>query len=237
MNSKQTPTVLALDAAGNACSAALWHAGELAGRRWEEMARGHAEALVPMAAAVVAPVGFGALDAVCVTVGPGAYTGLRVAIATARGLSLALGVPALGIGSFDVHERIARRDSGAAPALAVLLETKRRDVYFRLSTPGETGAGDGEVCDAAAVAARLRASVGPVVLAGDAAARLGAEHPDAAGYRVIPTIGDAAFAAEIAVERLATGDIAGGAAAPPRPLYLRAPDVTPPSADRQRLRG
>ena len=92
------------------------------------MDRGHAEALMPMVEDVVADHGYGAVDLICVGVGPGGYTGLRIALSAARGLGLATGLPMLGIRNTDVHETIGARnyaggESGGAagnPACGVL---------------------------------------------------------------------------------------------------------------------
>jgi tRNA threonylcarbamoyladenosine biosynthesis protein TsaB len=227
MKPVSNPTVLALDAAGAACSAALWRDGAVAARRWAGMERGHAEALMPMAVEVVGEAGFEALDAVCVTVGPGAYTGLRVAIAAARGLALALDVPAVGVDSFEVHA-LAAANSGCEETLAVVLETKRQDFYFRL------GRGDAEVLSAHAIAERLPPLAASLCLAGDAPRRLLADAAFAGqDWPVIDTAGDAAIAACIAAAQIAGGNAPD---TPPRPRYLRPPDASPPSADRQRLR-
>ena len=57
------------------------------------MARGHAEALMPMVAEVMTEAGldFAALDLIAATLGPGSFTGVRIAIAAARGFALATG--------------------------------------------------------------------------------------------------------------------------------------------------
>lgn len=68
----------------------------------EDMAKGQAERLVPMIEALLAQAGltWGAIGALGVGVGPGNFTGVRIAVALARGLALALGVPAHGITGF-----------------------------------------------------------------------------------------------------------------------------------------
>ncbi|MHA1569433.1 MAG: tRNA (adenosine(37)-N6)-threonylcarbamoyltransferase complex dimerization subunit type 1 TsaB, partial [Alphaproteobacteria bacterium] len=83
--------LLALDTATGACSVAIWHEGGVLRRRVAEMAHGHAEALMPMVREVMHAAGasFTDLDAFAVTVGPGAFTGLRIGLAAARGMALA----------------------------------------------------------------------------------------------------------------------------------------------------
>lgn len=89
--------ILAIDCSTAACTAALLTpAGNLIAERHEEIGRGHAERLMPMIAEL--------LDnhiptAILVGVGPGSFTGLRVAIAAAHGMAIGWSVPIAGFDS------------------------------------------------------------------------------------------------------------------------------------------
>src|SRR6202049_2571874 len=92
--------ILAIDTALEACAAGVIEMPDrVLAQESLAMARGHAEALMPLLARVMdqAGIGFDALDRIAVTVGPGSFTGLRVGIAAARGIALATGKPAVGV--------------------------------------------------------------------------------------------------------------------------------------------
>jgi tRNA threonylcarbamoyladenosine biosynthesis protein TsaB len=86
-----------------ACSAAILDTDRdvILARRWVAMERGHAEALAPMVAEVLqeAELHPRDLSRVAVTAGPGTFTGVRIGLAMARGLGLALGIPVAGLDS------------------------------------------------------------------------------------------------------------------------------------------
>jgi tRNA threonylcarbamoyladenosine biosynthesis protein TsaB len=225
--------LLALDSASAACSVALFADGRVVAARDAAMDRGHAEALVPMVAAVLddardtCPGGFSDLDAVAVTVGPGAFTGVRIGLATAAAMAAAAGIPVIGLTTLEV---VAAAQAPDGPPLLVALESKRADVYAQLfgGPPGGPLAAPQAILPDAIPALLLP---GPLALAGDGAA------PVAAALRAVgipvtalPGSGrpEAPVLARLAAARAARD---GLPKAPPRPLYLRAPDVTlPPSA-------
>src|SRR5688572_14347483 len=99
--------LLALDTAGPDCAAALARSAprgcEIVARRSECLGRGHAERLMPMIAELLAETAtsFTHIRRIVVTTGPGSFTGIRVGVAAARGLALALAVPAVGVGSLE----------------------------------------------------------------------------------------------------------------------------------------
>ena len=217
-------TLLAIDSAGGACSAALWRDGTTVATRRLVTDRGHAQHLAPLVAAVLEDGGRDELDAVVATTGPGSFTGLRVGLALAQGVALASGVPALGISSFAVHAAAAHAAAGQALLVAI---DSRRDELF-LQGFGEDLAGEPFAATPAAVVERLRErSERPIAIAGDAAGLL-AEALSAAGVAaeiLADGPADAAVAAAAAARLLA----AGGQLPPARPSYLRAPDVTMPA--------
>ena len=201
-----------------ACSAAVWAGGRIVAGRRERRARGHAEALMPMVAAVMAEAGldYAALDAIAVTRGPGTFTGVRVGLAAARGLALASATPLIGLTTLEV---LAAAASDASPCAATLaaIEARRGQVYAQRFPDGPPPAA------LRAEAAAALAGRGPVCVAGDAAPRLAALI--GARASVAPGDGqpDAAVAARLAGRRRP-------GRAPPAPLYLRAPDARLPAA-------
>ena len=113
--------VLAIDTALAACSAAVLDTavGGIVASESLPMLRGHAEALMPLIARVMDQAGmaFADLDRVVVTTGPGSFTGLRVGIAAARGIALAIDKPAVGVSTLSAY---------AAPYLAEMKSAGRR---------------------------------------------------------------------------------------------------------------
>ncbi len=100
------PLVLSFDTSAAHVAAALLCGDQIIARKVEEMKRGQAERLMPLLQEVLAEGGktFSDLDAIGVGVGPGNFTGIRISVSAARGLALGLGVPAVGVNSFDAIE-------------------------------------------------------------------------------------------------------------------------------------
>lgn len=209
--------VLVVDTALGLCSAGVFEVeGGMAcplGLRSEAMVKGHQERLAGMARDAVAEAGgFAGVDRIGVTVGPGSFTGLRVGLAFAQGLGAALGIPVVGVSTLD---GLAASVDGEG-ATAVLIDARRGQVYARFWRDG-VAEGPAEALSVEAAQARA-AALGPDVRLVGSGAGLVAEGAPAAGLDG-PAPG--------ALARLAAA--ADPAANPPRPLYLRAPDATPPS--------
>src|SRR5438046_107834 len=95
--------VLGINTSGNACQGALVREGRVIAAASEPMTQGHDARLAPMIEEMMrgAGVRFTDLMRIAVVVGPGSFTGVRVGVAFARGLALALDIPAAGITSLE----------------------------------------------------------------------------------------------------------------------------------------
>lgn len=227
----QPSCLIAFDAAGRSCAAALLCRGELLGERLEVMARGQAERLVPMIEELLSEAGVahGELDAIAVTVGPGGFTGVRIGLAAARGYALALKIPQIAVTNFEAVAEATLAEERAGRKLLVLLDAKRTDFYAQLFDESLTPMGEPFCAEPGELASRLPA--GPLLLAGDAVeqALAGLEGRDLTRSDA-PQQVSAAAVAQVAARR---GLPTAGAAAP-QPLYLRPPDVTQPKRAKPR---
>ena len=210
--------VLAFDCSGASCSAAALIDDRPAAQRFLLMERGHAETLLPMIETVLREAALtpAALDLLAVTIGPGSFTGLRIGLAAARGLTLARRLPAIGVTSFDG----VKVDDAAAQPLFIALESKRAELFVQRRDHGDPRL-------PALVPPEQWAAIlpaGPCYLAGDGAARF-ATALGRADVVVLPGHGRPD---PVALARLGVARWLGGDRTPLAPLYLRAPDTTTP---------
>ena len=69
------------------------------------------------------------LDAVCVSKGPGSYTGLRVGVSTAKGLCMGLGIPLIAIGTLELLFAQALPEAGDCKYIIPMIDARRMEVY------------------------------------------------------------------------------------------------------------
>jgi tRNA threonylcarbamoyladenosine biosynthesis protein TsaB len=220
--------VLALDTAMSACSVALCSNGGTLAVRSQAMERGHAEALMPMIERVMAEGGraYAELDLVAATVGPGAFTGIRVGLAAARGIALAAGKPCAGVTTLEVLAAAARI---ARPgAVLAVVESRRADLFVQAFDA--SGAGVGAACalppEGLPEFVRECGLSPGFALAGDGAARARAALAEAG---IAATAIDGATMPDPArIAAIAAARHGQASALAPRPLYIRPPDVTYP---------
>ncbi|TPI52919.1 MULTISPECIES: tRNA (adenosine(37)-N6)-threonylcarbamoyltransferase complex dimerization subunit type 1 TsaB [unclassified Mesorhizobium] len=212
--------MLAIDCAANLCAACVYDAGarQELGRAVLDLGKGHAEHLMGVIAEALkaGATAYAGLGAIAVSVGPGSFTGLRVGVSTARGLALALKLPAIGVTTL---EALAAEAAGAFPGRAVLaaLDAGREEIHAALYDEMSVltyGPAVVTLADAVAMASE-RSSV----LAGTAATRIAASA--GRSFDIGP---ETATADILTYARLA---VTKGEGERPKPLYLRGADAKP----------
>ena len=207
------PVILALDTCLAACSVALLRGAEILAWRTEAMTRGHQERLAPMVHDLMAEqgMGFPMIDRIGVTLGPGSFTGLRVGLAFAKGLALALGKPCVGVGTL---EALAAGVVGEG-AVAAVIDAGRGRLYLQLFDGGAALSGPDILSLELAISRLVEVfPLGDVTLTGPGVDLLAAALPGAQ------------FAPQSAPDPRALARLAARAAiVAPRPLYLRPPDA------------
>ena len=148
--------ILGFDTSAAHCAAALLYGNRVLAARAEEMGRGQAERLMPLLEEVLADAGteWADLSRLGVGIGPGNFTGIRIAVSAARGLALALEIPAVGVSTFDAialthdaghvpvvpapRDQLYMRPPGAKPALVDLATARATGLALALPpTPAE----------------------------------------------------------------------------------------------------
>lgn len=122
--------LLALDTATEACSAAVWLDGAVV-ERYELAPRRHAALILPMIEAVLAEVGMSVtqLDAIAFGRGPGAFTGVRVAVGVTQGIAFAANLPVVPVSTLAALALSTARETGASH-IAAALDARMGEVYW-----------------------------------------------------------------------------------------------------------
>lgn len=229
--------ILAFEASGSAFSAAVLSDDDAVSSVWEEARFGQAARLVPLAVSALAKAGksFADITHVAAGCGPGSFTGIRVALAAAKGICLAWDLPGLGISGLQALAHNARVEA-AGRAILAMADTRRGNLYAQIFTAKAAPAS--EVFDA--IDTQLPVLLAPsiagqeIVLVGHAATQLVPLFVDYGHHAFslsdiaapsAPTTPDA-----VMVARLAADHISHGHLPTLTPLYLTDPRLGPKKA-------
>lgn len=120
--------ILAIDTTTNLLTIALYKDDAVLTTHSVYMERGQGEALMPLLKKLFESVGCSLkeLDMIVSAVGPGSFTGVRIGLAVARGLGLALNVPVKGVSNFEATAL------NVSQPCVVAFDTKRGDFYTQI---------------------------------------------------------------------------------------------------------
>lgn len=201
--------MLAIETASEACSVALFEGDGMIAHDHHVIGRGHAEALVPMIAALPDK---GRAGRILVSLGPGSFTGVRIGLATARALGFAWGAEVLGFPTLALIAAQAQAEHCGQP---VTVSTNGGHGEWFVQDFGADGLPLGEAASLAPADARAREPAR--LVAGNRAAVL-AEGMGATALDLLPD----ARAVPLLPPALLTPALA--------PIYGRGPDATPMAA-------
>ncbi len=221
-----SPLILAFDCACQALSVAVARGDKILADHYESRSQGQAARLAPTVQEVLrnAQVRAAELDLIGVTVGPGSFTGIRIGLAFARGLALALSKPLAARSTFDaVTDALPPDQRDLQQTLVAAIDSKREEIFLRVGV-------------AAPVVQRPLDAVGSLArgrygLVGDAApdlmlafAQLGRQDECVVLASAPPRA--SAFAPVLARQGVETWREHNQREGLPQPIYLRPPDVT-----------
>lgn len=192
------------------CAAALLLGDTILASRIDEMQKGQVESLMPLLEDLLSEAGktWDDLDRIGVGIGPGNFTGIRISVSAARGLALALGIPAIGVSSLEAQAY------GQSGVVVSSLDARQGRLYVQVFGTGQKT--DPALCDLDSLPAiPARAEPRCIGHSADTIAPLCAGHADTPKMPIPEAI------ARIAASRTPDGTR-------PAPLYLRPADAAPP---------
>ena len=220
--------ILAIDTSCEAASVAVAEGGRAAplAVMSRPMARGHAAVLAPMVEEAMRGIegGFPSLTRIAVATGPGSFTGIRVGLAMARAMGVALNIPVVGVSTLAAFAAPLLSEARTG-IIAATINARHGSVYFQLFDVSGRPLGPPR-CDRPRECVRA-IGAGPVWLAGDAATLVASEAQRAG----LPYDLDAARVAPDIVALAWMGLAVDPAVSPARPVYVKPPDARPNAAE------
>ena len=168
--------IILLETSTNLCSAALVEDGRITAYKESSELRAHASLTAVFVDEMLRERGLGMkdCDAVCVSAGPGSYTGLRVGVSTAKGLCFGASVPLLAVGTLDTLVAQAVAESLVPEGcryIIPMVDARRMEVYTAVFLPDgrQVTETEAKIIDGGSFADRL--SEGVVLFIGDGAGK------------------------------------------------------------------
>jgi tRNA threonylcarbamoyladenosine biosynthesis protein TsaB len=217
----------AIDTSTALGSIALFDDGALVVEESQRVSNAHGESLLPMVAAVFERLGWKPADVERwgVGIGPGSFTGVRIAVATAKGIALATGAELVGVTSLDaLADGLEDRDGAF---VASVLEAGKGEVFVQARRDGAIVLGPSHVrvVDVGAYLARLAPDSSPIVVAGEVAASLDLSALGSRFTLAVASPHDLPRASVIGrIARVREAEDADAL----EPLYVRPPEITMP---------
>jgi len=201
------PLILGFDTSVAHCAATLLSGNRVLGERIEPMQKGQAERLMPLLEELLEAAGMGwsSLAAIGTGIGPGNFTGIRIAVSAARGLALSLKIPAVGVSTFEALCH------GTDGTVVTSVDGRRGEIYVQ--TP-----------EATPVRCTLESL--PPVPEGSRPHVIGHRAEEIADQYGGCSV-EAAYSVPVAIARVAALR-RSGAAMRPAPLYIRTAIAAPP---------
>ena len=167
--------LILIETSTSLCSVSLAIDGKIAASRESDAPHSHASMTTPFVKEVLDEAGLKVsdCDAVCLSAGPGSYTGLRVGSSTAKGLCFAAGIPLISVSTLEilVHQAAARRLSDGCRYVIPMIDARRMEVYTAVYTPQGERLSDVEPLIVEEGSFSRELSEGPVLFIGDGAAK------------------------------------------------------------------
>ena len=124
---------LAFESSAKAASAAVMRDGELLGQYFQNSGLTHSRTLLPMAEDLIKNLGLtlGDMDLFAVSRGPGSFTGIRIGVATVKGIAWALEKPVCGVSTLEAMARLGVC-AGEGALVCCAMDARRGEVYNAL---------------------------------------------------------------------------------------------------------
>ena len=216
------PRIILIETSTSLCSAAIEQDGRIICSRETSEPRAHASKTAVFVKEMLDECGLRVqdCDAVCVSAGPGSYTGLRVGSSTAKGLCFGAGIPLLAAGTLDilVHQALKAGLPEGCTAIVPMVDARRMEVYSAVYSPEGKRLTEVAPCVVGEGSFSAELAAGKVLFIGDGAAKCAPvlNSENAVTVQVNP---NAAAMAEIAEEAFQKSDFQNTAYF--EPFYLK----------------